>query len=345
MISLSQSIVPVVLVLLVAVAESSEAPDPLFQSDTTLNVSITAPLTTLIRERSKDDYLPGVFKFTDGNGRAVELNTGIRTRGNFRHKNCDFPPLRLNFKRKEIDGSLLENQNKMKLVVHCDNSNRYEQTILREYLAYRVLNAVTNMSFKVRLLRVTYVDTDERRDDQMRYAFLIEHKNRLGARYDLKDLEIARTSVSSIQADRLNLTSIFEFFIGNTDFSPVAGPPDDKCCHNYVLFGNDIDPIIAIPYDYDQSGFVEAPYAVPNDFLGLRSVRQRLYRGRCVNNEHIETSLQKFRAHRADIYALVETQEGLDSGVRKRVVRYIDNFYEIIDDQKDLESRIVDRCI
>jgi hypothetical protein len=344
-VSLSRIVVPVFLVLLAAVAEPSETPDPLFQSDTTLDVSITAPLTSLIRERPKDDYLPGVFRFTDGNGRAFELNTEIRTRGNFRHETCDFPPLLLNFRSKELDGTLFENQNKMKLVVHCDNSRRHEQTILREYLAYRVLNAITNMSFKVRLLRVTYVDTDERRDDQVRYAFLIEHKNRLGARYELKDLEIAGTSVSSIQADRLNLTSIFEFFIGNTDFSPIAGAPDDECCHNYVLFGNDIDPIIAIPYDFDQSGIVDAPYAAPNENFRIRSVRQRLYRGRCVNNEYIETSLQKFRDGRAEIYALVETQEGLDSGDRKRVVRYIDDFYEIIDDPKDLEKRIIGRCI
>jgi hypothetical protein len=208
-----------------------------------------------------------------------------------------------------------------------------------------VLNAITNMSFRVRLLHVTYIDSDERRDDQLRYAFLIEHKNRLGARYGLEDFEIERTSVGSIQADRLNLTSIFEFFIGNTDFSPIAGAPDNECCHNYVLFGNDIDPIIAIPYDFDQSGIVDAPYAAPNEMFRIRSVRQRLYRGRCVNNEYIETSLQKFRDGRAKIYALVETQEGLDPNVQERIDRYIDDFYELIDDPEDLESWIVERCI
>jgi hypothetical protein len=66
-------------------------------------------------------------------------------------------------------------------------------------------------------------------------------------RLDRKDLKIERTSIGAIQPDLLNLISMFEFMIGNVDFSPVAGAPYNECCHNYVLFGNYVDPIIAIP--------------------------------------------------------------------------------------------------
>jgi len=323
----------------------SETPDPLFQDDETLQVTITAPLTTLVRKRPKDEYLPGVFQYVDTDGTEVKFDLEIRTRGHFRHKTCDYPPLSLNLKKSQTDGTLLDKQNKLKLVIHCDYSERYEQIVLREYLAYRILNAVTDMSFRVRLLRVTYVNTEKRGDGQVRYAFLIEHKNRLAKRYDLKDLKIERTSLSSIQADRLNLTSVFEYLIGNTDFSPIAGAPDDECCHNYVLFGNDVDPIVAIPYDFDQSGFVDAPYAVPNERFGIRSVRQRVYRGRCVNNEYVEASIQKFREKRNAIVALVEEQEGLESRVRKSLIRYIGDFYDLINDPRDVERKIIDRCI
>lgn len=326
-------------------AEKGEAPDPLFREDATLHITVTAPLTTLDRERPRDDYLPGVFQYTEADGTAVSFDIEIRTRGHFRHDTCDFPPLSLNFKKSQTDGTLFDKQNKMKLVVHCDDSERYEQIVLREYLAYRILNAVTEMSFRVRLLRVTYVDSEERRDEQLRYAFLIEHKNRLAERFDMKDLKIERTTVDSIQPDRLNLTSVFEYLIGNTDFSPIAGHPDDECCHNYVLFGNDVDPVIAIPYDFDQSGFVDAPYAAPNEHFRIRSVRQRLYRGRCVNNEYVEASLQRFRDRRDAIYAQIDDQEGLESGVRKKIVRYIDDFYELINESRDVDRRIINRCI
>jgi hypothetical protein len=328
-----------------ALAEVSELPDPLFQDNETLHVTITGPLTSLVRERPKDDYLAAVLEYTETDGTTVKFDLDIRTRGNFRHKNCEYPPVSLNLKKSQANGTLFDEQNKLKLVIHCDYSQRYEQVVLREYLAYRILNAVTNMSFRVRLLRVTYVNTEVQGGGQVRYGFLIEHKNRLGKRYDLKDLEIERTTVAAIQADRLNLTSVFEFLIGNTDFSPIAGPPDSECCHNYVLFGNGTDPVIAVPYDFDQSGFVDAPYAVPNEHFRIRTVRQRVYRGRCVNNEHVATSLRRFRDRRDSIYALVNEQEGLQSGVRENLVRYIDDFYALINDPKDVERRMIKRCI
>ncbi len=123
---------------------------------------------------------------------------------------------------------------------------------------------MTDLSFRVRLLRVTYVDYEQERDEQIRYAYLIEHKNRLGKRNDRKEVDIEKVGVRSIQPDQLNLTSIFEFMIANTDFSPLQGAPGEMCCHNYVLFGNDVDPMVSVPYDFDQSGFVNAPYAQPN---------------------------------------------------------------------------------
>ena len=328
-----------------AVADENSIPDPLFQDDETLHVTITAPFTTLVRERPKDDYLPGVIQYMEADGTAVKLDLEIRTRGHFRHKTCDYPPLLLNLKKNQTDGTVFDKQNKLKLVIHCDYSDRYEQVVLREYLAYRILNAVTDMSFRVRLLRVTYVNTEKRGGGQVRYAFLIEHKNRLGARYGLDDLQLDQTTVASIQPDRLNLTSVFEFLIGNTDFSPIAGAPDDECCHNYVLFGNSIDPIIAIPYDFDQSGFVDAPYAVANERFRIRSVRQRVYRGRCVNNEYVDASLRQFRDRHDAIYKLVFEQEGLDSGVRNNIVRYIDDFYDLINDPGDIERKITKKCI
>jgi len=328
-----------------ASADENRLADPLFQDEEVLHLNITAPLSTLIRKRPKDDYLPGLIEYTEADGNVVKLDLEIRTRGHFRHATCDYPPLLLNLKKKQTDGTLFENQNKLKLVIHCGEAEKYEQVVLREYLAYRILNAVTDMSFRVRLLRVKYNNSEKSGGGQERYAFLIEHKNRLGARYGLKDLKVDRATVASIQPDRLNLTSVFEFLIGNTDFSPIAGAPGDECCHNYVLFGTENDPIVAIPYDFDQSGFVDAPYAVANELFRIRSVRQRVYRGRCVNNEHLDASLKRFSDRRDAIYKRVREQEGLEPRVRKRAIRYIDDFYELIDDPQDVERKILERCV
>lgn len=328
-----------------AAAVASESADPLFQTNDTLEVVIEAPLATLIVKRPKDDYLPGILRYSDGAEIDTELDLEITTRGHSRHDYCDFPPLWLNFKKSQTEGTLFDGQDKLKLVVHCEQSSKFEQFVLREYLVYRLLNLITDNSFRVRLLRVNYVDTEGRRSDITRYAYLIEHKNRLGKRIGRDDMQIERTMVSAIQPDHLNLTSIFAYMVGNTDFSPVAGHPRNECCHNYVLFTNEVDPIMVIPYDFDQAGLVDAPYALPAAQFGIKTVRQRVYRGRCVNNEYVEASLQQIRDSRDEIFELIAQQEGLQDSTRKKVSGYIEDFFKLIDNPKKVKREILDECV
>jgi hypothetical protein len=141
------------------------------------------------------------------------------------------------------------------------------------------------------------------------------------------------------------LTSVFEYLIGNTDFSPVAPSPYDECCHNYDMFRSDSDLLVAIPYDFDQAGFVNAPYAAPSAQFPIQSVRQRIYRGRCVNNEHLPASLQRFQDIRESIYAMLRDHEGLTSMTRKSLIAYVDGFYKVIDDPAKVERTLLEKCI
>ena len=319
-------------------------PDPLFRDDATLDVVITAPLSTLLGARPEQPELAGMISYKDLDGTRVELDMKIRVRGRFRKRTCDFPPLNLNFRKSQVEGTLLDQQDKLKMVVHCKDSERYHQSVLREYLAYRLLNALTDLSFRVRLLQVTYVDSDERRSRMVRPAFLIEHRKRLAERIGRESLDIERTEVSAIQPDHLNLTSMFQFMIANTDFSPYLGS-NNECCHNHEMFGNDAGPLLAIPYDFDLAGFVNAPYATPDPELGIDSVRQRLYRGYCVNNGHVQASVDRFQEVRSALHALVAEQQELDPTVQYYMARYMDEFYAIIDDPREVERQIIGKCI
>jgi hypothetical protein len=333
-----------VIMMTTSFAFAKEA-DPLFQNDEILQVTIEGPLTTLIDEKSKEDYLNGFFRYTDADGSPVEFDLKLRARGNFRHANCDYPPVRLNFKKSQTKNTLFDKQDKLKLVVHCNRSAQYHQIVLQEYLAYRVFNLLTDLSMRVRLLQVTYIDTVEQEQSPPRYAFLIEHNDRAAKRLGLKELKVLRTTVSQIEPEYLNLTSVFQYFIGNTDFSPIAGAPGSDCCHNYILFQKPEYQIKAIPYDFDQSGFVDAPYANANPKFRLRSVKQRLYRGRCINSGYVEGSIQKFRDNRAAIYSLIEEQQGFTDRTRKDLVKFVDNFYKVIEEQKKIENSILKKCI
>jgi len=326
-------------------AENIAAPDPLFQETGALQVTLTAPLTTLLKERSTEEYRQAVFEYTETGEEPRTFDIKIRARGHLRHEICVVPPLWVNFKKSDVKNTLFHKQDKLKLVVHCGDSIRYEQALVREYLAYRILNLLTPVSFQVRLLRVRYADSEGKRSDQVRYAYLLEHKNRLGKRIDAKDIKIEETEVELLQPDHLNLTSVFQYLIGNTDFSPVAPSPYDECCHNYDLYDNDSGLLVAIPYDFDQAGFVNAPYAAPSEQFPITSVRQRIYRGRCVNIEHLPASLQRFQDVREAIYVLVQEHEGLTSMTRKSLLQYVNNFYKLIDDPRKVEKYMTNKCI
>ena len=328
-----------------ASSQTTGEADPLFQSNDVLQVTLEAPLNTLVRKKSKEDYLTGLFRYTDADGSRIEFDVKLRARGNFRHDNCDYPPVWLRLKKSQTKNTLFDKQDKLKLVVHCDSSPRYHQIVLREYLAYRIQNALSDLSLRVRLLQINYVDTDKQRRSEPRYAFLIEHKDRAAKRIGLKELEVAHTQVSQIYPAQLNLTSIFEYFIGNTDFSPIAGAPGEDCCHNYILFKKRDTKITATPYDFDQSGFVDAPYANPSPRFRLRSVKQRLYRGRCINNEQVENSIQQFRDKRDIIHSLLEGQEGFTEDTREELTDFVDKFYKVIENPKDIENLILEKCL
>ena len=113
-------------VLAMPTAEAGSV-DPLFQSQAPLKVEITAPLSTLVRDRSETEYLPGGFSFKEADDTLVELDVQVRARGNFRHRNCDFPPITLNFRRSQVEGTLFEQQNKLKMV---NDSREVEHKIL-----------------------------------------------------------------------------------------------------------------------------------------------------------------------------------------------------------------------
>ena len=339
----------ITLVLLFAAANAAAGePDPLFQDDSLIEVTITAPMKPLLGHRPDEEYLPGTLSYREADGSIAEFDIGIRTRGNYRRQPrvCPFPPLRLNIKKSQAKGSLFHKQDKLKLVAHCrDNSERYEQNLIREYLAYRILNTLTDISYRVRLARVTYVDSERKDEDRVRYAFFIEHKSRLSKRLGLAEISTSKIKVADLEGPYSDLTSLFQFMIGNTDFSPVAGAEGEDCCHNTTLFGNEGEAIYAIPYDFDMSGLVDAPYAEPNPRFRIKSVTQRLYRGRCAYNDNLQTSIQLFQDNRDAIYALFGQQEQLQDSTRKKVRKFVDRFYDVLDNPKKVQREITSRCI
>ncbi len=320
---------------------------PLFSSRTPLPVTIEAPLTTLMTERPEDEYLDGTFSYTEEDGTVQSLDLKIRTRGNYRRqeKTCDFTPIRLNFRKKQLENTVFEGQDKLKLVTHCQNSIPYfEQLVLREYFAYRILQLMTDKSFAVRLLEINYIDT-EGSDSLKKIGFAIEDDESVAERVGMQYVESGNIEHDDLDRQHENLVNLFQYLIGNTDFSLVHVEPDKDCCHNSkLLSATGAAPYTAVPYDFDFAGIVNAPYASPNPEFKLRNVRQRLYRGICKNVDLVPETIQRFLDKRDAIYGLLDEIELLSKRTRRDLTAYLNPFFDTISDPKLVSSRIVSRC-
>jgi hypothetical protein len=335
--------------LFISSAEAQEIsnPDPLFQSNEILDVRIVAPMSTVIDERPIDEELPGKFQYTNSAGEVVEFDIKLRARGRFRldKKHCRFPPLRLNFVKSQTKDTLFHKQDKVKLVTHCRNSGVYREVVLREYVAYRILNVMADTSFRVRLMRITYVDTDSKNEEGTRLGFVVETKDRLAKRLGLSVLHTPSVDAKFLNPEYANTVSLYHYLIGNTDFSSIKGGRAGTCCHNHALFGNDDEPVWSVPYDFDQAGLVNAPHAFPNPRFKLVNVKRRLYRGRCLHNDFVNATVASYQNKREEILQVLnEVLTESDKSIRQMTV-YIDKFYETLDSERTVNKKITKECI
>lgn len=321
----------------------------LFESDKIIEITIEAPLSALASDRDLEPaYRDAKLTYQDEANVTHSLDVGVRPRGVTRRKPkvCKFPPLRLKFQSAQASGTIFEGQSKLKIVTHCRTTRKaYQQYVLQEYLAYKVLNLFTEHSFRVRLLKVNYVWTDDKHRPFSSYAFLIEDRDDMAARSGLSVQEPQRIEKHELEPAAANIAEIFQYLIGNTDWSFLGGRAGgDRCCHNVILIGPGDAVYIPVPYDFDFAGIVNTPYALPGPTTKIRNVRTRAYRGFCRPMDILETTLAQFREKRTAIYELYRQQTGFNKATRTRTLKYIDAFYKTIDDPRRLKRKINLAC-
>ncbi|MCZ6656767.1 MAG: hypothetical protein O7C67_05675 [Gammaproteobacteria bacterium] len=322
--------------------------DPLFESHVPLNIRLEAPLQSMARDRaSEPQEHAGSFSYTEADGTLVRFAILVRPRGKNRRLRevCQFPPLRLNFKKGEVKGTLFKKQDKLKLVTHCasmaSKSTRASDHLWLEYLAYRIYNQITDKSFRVRPLVISYLDTKSQRE-YAQPGFLIESNERLAHRLDTNVFEQNAIHPRELHDDS-QLVELLQYLLGNTDFSLIRGPQGDRCCHNMLLMG-ETPQFLPVPYDFDITGFVNRPGSVPAEGLGIRRVTQRIYRGFCREPALLEQAVARYVDERVAIVTLIEEQATLSDSSKSKARKFLDRFYDTLGNPKDFERRIVKRC-
>ena len=314
---------------------------PLFASDSVLQLVLRTDLRELMHNRdSLGDYRPASLIYSDASGARVTLAASVKARGHFRRqrRNCQFPPVRVRL-AKGTKGTVFAKQGTLKLVTPCwAGRAEYEQYVLAEYLLYRVYNLLTPVSFRARLIHITFEDTTAKpRSPITTYAFFLEDDDAMAARNDGKILEAQGATRDDLDRRHADVVAFFEYLIGNTDWSMSA-------LHNIYLVQTSNGNVYPVAYDFDFSGAIDTPYATPDSALPIKSVRQRLFRGYCVSPADLTPVVALFNGRRAAIYALYDSLPALDRKVAERTRRYFDQFFKTINDEGKLKGEVAQAC-
>ena len=313
---------------------------PLFSSNEPLALTLSTDISWIRDERSDEEEVEGTVTYTGADGSQVTVPVQVRARGNFRRdkRNCNFPPLRLNFAGKQVKGTVFEDQDKVKLVTPChDGRDQFQQYILQEYLVYRTFNLLTPLSFRVRLVHITYEDSNGGYDTRTLTGFLLESDEHMAERNRSTPSEWDQFHPDAMDDGQASLVSLFQYMIGNTDFSlPMF--------HNTVMIRSEDARYLVVPYDFDWSGVVSARYARPDPQLEISNVRQRVYRGFCRAEADHAGLVVRFNEVRPAIEGLYREMAELEDGQRNRVLKYYEDFYKTLNDPRQYQRKVMDEC-
>ncbi len=303
--------------------------DGLFESDELFEVCLSGNTRELLRNRRDDaSYHPIILTYKLSNGEQDSLKIRAKTRGRFRRlrENCKIPPLLLQLDSLQCQNDkLFVGQKKIKLVSPCVN----DKYVVREYLLYRIFNLVTENSFRARLIKLCFRDTIKNKVSDLQYAIFLEHQSNMANRIVARMYKRQHVTPKKILRTEYLKMTVFQYLIANTDWSI-------QFLQNMKLISTDIKPgLVAVPYDFDHAGMVYAPYANPAEELQLSSVRERRYRGYCIEDMQVfQETFDLFNRLKPEIYALYENNIHLEASYIKQTLKYMDEFYQIINNPK-----------
>ena len=320
--------------------ESTSDFKDLFLSDEVMNITIASDFKNLVKTKGKEEYQPALFQYQMNDSILLTRDIKIKARGKSRKNICFFPPIQLNFPKKEVVIPQLKVFDKMKMVIDCGRSEIFQEYILSEFMVYKMLNILTDYSYRVRLILVTYIDISGKYDTETKYAFIIENKNQMAERLNTITLDVKNIRDQYIEKTTLINSYLFQYLIGNTDWSIPGG-------HNMLLIKSK-DPILTepyiVPFDFDLSGIVNANYAKPNTATDISSVRERYYMGICLPEDQVKAGLKVYLERKDEIYALYQNSELLDRRNKQSTIQYLDEFYEIVEDDRKFSNDILESC-
>ncbi len=281
-------------------------------------LTLELDLTELINQKATNQYFPGTLSTADGKSLPMEA----RPRGKYRRKICEMPPLKLKFPKKALRAHGLDTLNEVKLVVPCFDDPKGEELLLREYVAYRMFERLSpEHHVRARLVKVTFHDRHVEKQRDPVWCLLLEHEEQVAARLRGTMMEAYNLPTDSLHTEQTATTALFQYLIGNTDWAISTFR------NIYLVKPASGERIRPIPFDFDFSGFVSAPYASVTASSGLKDVKERLLMADGLPQSAIDAAMLRMDAAKVDLLTWC-TSPFLSKSTSRELTRYVESFFD-----------------
>ncbi len=320
---------------------SAEIADAFFQNQDPLLMQLKFSTRDIKKNTNDSTYITSTLLIQNKELSWDSLKIKLRARGKHRRQNCYYAPLKLKLKKKATKGTMFEGTTKLKLVLPCLLQKDKDDLVLKEYMAYKLYEIISPYHFKTRLANIEFEEEIRSRIKKHNLkAILIEDIDKVAQRHNGRKMT---RKVHPLQQDDLTSlqNSFFQYLIGNTDFSTRGG-------HNQKLLYTD-NKYVSIPYDFDMSGLVNAPYATISGMENIKAyiteVTQRAYKGYKRDYDLLQEVRQKYISSKDEIFAVMDSlkQYFQNPMLFVEAKDFIDDFFEIMESDKKFEKYIVDR--
>lgn len=316
---------------------AQEMPE-LFSTEEPLEIQMKFSIKDLRKQTNDSVYMDSFMSYRTEDGTWDSLEIEIRTRGNFRLNNCFYPPIRLKVKKGNKKGTPFKGQKGLKVVFPCTKVKNAGDFVGKEYLAYKLYEQVTPYYFPTRLLKISYINEDDRKPEvQELIGFIIEDDDLVAERFGGTIYDEKKIGPSFMEDSASVRHDMFQYMIGNTDWSSLFG-------HNQKNLRLEGDVFVPLAYDFDMCGLVNPPYGQVSNLVDIEKITDRLYRGFCRDPELMQTVRREFLAKQEPIMQLVQDQIYMDEGDKKLATSYLKDFFRVLESDARFENEILGNC-
>jgi hypothetical protein len=322
-----------------SVAQNDSKKTKLFKEDQILDLELSYPFKELKSRKSDQPIKTGYLRFREEGQSWDSIPINAMARGNFRRDRCFFAPLKIKMKKKEVKGTIFKGNKKIKMVLPCQNAKDASDFLVKEFICYKLYEPLSPYHFKTRLANIKL--TDEGSKQQKSYdvkAILIEDDKLIAKRFDAKLQKGKTMNPMGLQDTAVVIHDFFQFLIGNTDWSAAVQ-------HNVTIMQLPSGENIPLCYDFDMTGMVNANYATVSEVLPISSVRERLYRGFC-RDENLFHFARSYYLERETIIweAFDNSIVHLNPKAVPGLKQYIAEFFDILKNERKFNEEILSKC-